>query len=179
MYHPATHSTTARITPWLIGLSISFSGCGYVAGSFHARDVRTIAVPVFENDSTRRGIELMLTEAVQDEIKTRTPYRLAKEPYADTKLRGRIVQIRKRSLGETRTDDPRELQYSLAVEVIWEDLRTGTVLAEQSIPINPVGLHLESNATFAPEVGQSQATATHQAVERLAAQIVDRMEAPW
>jgi Lipopolysaccharide-assembly len=160
-------------------MAISLSGCGYVAGSFHSRDVRTVAVPVFENDSTRRGIELMLTEAVQDEIKSRTPYRIAKEPNADTKLRGRIVQIRKRPLGETRFDDPRELQYSLAVEVIWEDLRTGTVLAEQSIPINPAGLHLEANATFAPEVGQSQATATQQAVKGLAAQIVDRMEAPW
>jgi hypothetical protein len=173
------HPATRWLLPWITAWAVSLSGCGYAAGSFHARDVRTVAVPVFENDSTRRGVEMMLTEAVQEEIKNRTPYRIAKEPQADTKLRGRIVEIRKRPLGQTRFRDPRELQYTLAVEVIWEDLRTGTVLAEQSIPVNPVGLHLESRATFAPEVGQSQATATHQAVSRIAAQIVDRMEAPW
>lgn len=121
----------------------------------------------------------MLTEAVADEIKTRTPYRIASEPNADTKIRGRIVEIRKRPLGENRFDDPRELQYSLAVEVVWEDLRTGAILAEQMIPVNPVGLQLESTSEFAPEVGQSQATATNLAVKRIATQIVDRMEAPW
>ena len=154
-------------------------GCGYMLGSFHGGDVRTVAVPVCESSSTRRGIEYQLTEAVQDEIKARTPFRIAKEPYADTKLVGRIVEIRKRPVGETRFDDPRELQYSLAVQVVWEDLRNGNVLAEQTIPISPVGLSLESMADFSPELGQSQASANQKAVQQLAAQIVDRMEAPW
>lgn len=154
-------------------------GCGYMLGSFHGGDVRTVAVPVFESNSNRRGIEYQLTEAVQNEIKARTPFRITKEPYADTRLKGRIVEVRKRPLGETRYDDPRELQYSLAVVVVWEDLRTGNVLAEQTIPINPVGLSLESSAEFAPELGQSQASANQRAVQELAAQIVDRMEAPW
>ena len=166
---------------WMLGcaLVVSLTGCGYSLGSFHANDVRTVAVPIFENQSSRRGIELQLTEALQNEIKSRTPYRLAKEYQAETKLTGRIVEIRKTSLGETRTDDPRELQYALAVEVVWEDLRTGTILAEQTIPIKPAGLQLESTANFAPEVGHSQAVASDQAVKKIAAQIVDRMEAPW
>jgi hypothetical protein len=71
------------------------------------------------------------------------------------------------------------LQYTLSVQVVWEDLRTGNVLAEQTIPINPVGLSLESSADFAPELGQSQASANQKVVHQLAAQIVDRMEAPW
>lgn len=154
-------------------------GCGYMMGSFHGSDVRTVAVPVFESNSTRRGIEYQLTEAVQNEIKARTPFRIAKEPNADTRLKGKIVEIRKRPLGETRFDDPRELQYSLAVQVVWEDLRNGNVLAEQTIPINPVGLSLESTADFAPELGQSQASGNQRAIQKLAAQIVDRMEAPW
>ena len=154
-------------------------GCGYMLGSFHGGDVRTVAVPVFESNSNRRGIEYQLTEAVQNEIKARTPFRIAKEPYADTRLKGRIIEIRKRPLGENRYDDPRALQYSLSVQVVWEDLRNGNVLAEQTIPINPVGLSLETNADFSPELGQSQATANQKAIQQLAAQIVDRMEAPW
>mgnify|MGYP001821572084 CR=1 FL=1 len=148
-------------------------------GSFHGSDVRTVSVPVFESSSPRRGIEYQLTEAVQDEIKARTPFRIAKEPYADTRLVGRIIEIRKGTLGETRFDDPRSLQYSLAVKVVWDDLRTGNVLAEQTIPVEQLGLSLESTADFSPELGQSQATATQNAIDKLAAQIVDRMEAPW
>lgn len=163
----------------LIAPVFSSIGCGYVVGSFHGGDVRTVAVPVFESTSTRRGIEYQLTEAVQNEIKARTPFRIAKEPYADTRLKGKIVEIRKRPLGENKYDDPRALQYSLSVQVVWEDLRTGDVLAEQTIPLNPVGLSLESSAEFDPELGHSQATANQKAIQQLAAQIVDRMEAPW
>lgn len=165
---------------WLIPvLLVQGVGCGYVIGSLHQNDVRTVAVPIFKSDSTRRGIEYQLTEAVQNEIKNRTPYRIVGEHQAETRLRGKIVEIRKRRLGETNFDDPRELQYSLAVEVIWEDLRTGAIIAEQTIPIQPTALQLEAETSFAPEVGQSQASANHEAVEKLAAQIVDRMESPW
>ncbi|MBD3675023.1 MAG: hypothetical protein HUJ26_16010 [Planctomycetaceae bacterium] len=155
------------------------TGCGYVMGSFHANDVRTVAVPVFETNSPRRGLEYQLTEAVQNEIKARTPYRIAKEPHADTRLVGRIVDVRKDVLSQNGFGDPRSLQASFAVRVVWEDLRNGNVIAEQTIPLDQLGLSLDSTAAFSPELGQSQATATQQAIDKLAAQIVDRMEAPW
>ena len=164
----------------LLLLSIcSNTGCGYVMGSFHANDVRTVAVPIFESNSARRGIEYQLTEAVQNEIKTRTPYRIAKEPYADTRLVGRIIDIRKDPLTQTRDDDVRSMRSVLAVRVVWEDLRNGNVLAEQTVPLDQLGVDLDATAAFSPELGQSQATATQRAIDQLAAQIVDRMEAPW
>ena len=155
------------------------TGCGYVIGSFHANDVRTVAVPIFESNSARRGVEYQLTEAVQNEIKARTPYRIAKEPYADTRLVGRIIDVRKDVLTQNRFDDVRTMQSVLAVRVVWEDLRNGNVLAEQTIPLDQLGLNLDATAAFSPELGQSQATATQRAIDKLAAQSVDRMEAPW
>jgi len=177
---PKPRTTCSRWTLIVLVLPIFGStGCGYMMGSFHASDVRTVAVPVFESNSSRRGIEYQLTEAVQQEIKARTPFRIAKEPYADTRLVGRIVEIRKSPLSENTFDDARQLQYSLAVKVVWEDLRNGQVIAQQTIPIDQLGLSLETTADFAPELGQSQATASQRAIDKLAAQIVDRMEAPW
>ena len=105
-------------------------------GNSFNRDIKTVAVPIFENDTNRRGIEFQLTEAVQNEITKRTSYRLAKGLEADTRLTGRIVGFRKDVLGETRYDDPRELQLSLMVKVTWEDLRTGQLLAQQEIPLS-------------------------------------------
>uniref|UniRef100_A0A7C2NZA9 LptE family protein n=1 Tax=Schlesneria paludicola TaxID=360056 RepID=A0A7C2NZA9_9PLAN len=157
----------------------ALSGCGYMVGNAYGPEVRTIEVPVFQNDSFRRGIEYQLTEAVQKEIQTRTPYRLAKGPGADTRLTGRIVDIRKDVLGETQFDDPRELQLSLFIHVTWEDLRTGQLLASQEVPIQPQAIPLVGQAEFAPEVGQSLATATQDATERLARQIVNMLETPW
>lgn len=147
-------------------------------GNSYLEEVRSVSVPVFENDTFRRNVEYQLTEAVQKEIQNRTPYRLVQGPEADTILRGRIVEFRKDVLGETKFDDPRELQLSLMVQVTWEDRRTGRVLAEQEVPINPTLIPLASQGEFAPEVGQSMATGTQDSVDRLARRIVNMMEKP-
>jgi hypothetical protein len=163
----------------LLSAALLTSGCGYVVGSAFAPDIRSVHVPTFTSDSFRRGVELQLTEAVQKQIQMRTPYRLTSAQSADTRLSGHIVEIRKDVLGETINDDPRELQFSLAVEVTWEDVRSGAVLAQQRIPLAPDTVQLIAHADFAPELGHSRATATHDVVHDLARQIVGMMEAPW
>ena len=165
----------------LSGVSTTLSGlagCGYMVGGGFDPLVRSVEVPIFETKSFRRGIEVQLTEAVHKQIQLRTPFRLVKCD-ADTRLSGRVIDLRKSVLGETRQDDPRELQVNLVVEVIWEDLRGGRILAEQQVPIGPELLSLRSQAEFAPEVGQSLATATQQSMNQLARQIVNLMETPW
>ena len=163
------------------GASASLSalaGCGYMVGGGFDPQVRTVEVPMFETQSFRRGIEVQLTEAVQKQIQLRPPFRVVKGD-ADTRLSGRVIDLRKSVLGETRQDDPRELQVNLVVEVVWEDLRAGRILSEQQVPIGPELLSLRSQAEFAPEVGQSLATATQQSINQLARQVVNLMETPW
>ncbi|MFM9965166.1 MAG: LPS assembly lipoprotein LptE [Planctomycetaceae bacterium] len=154
------------------------TGCGYMVGGGFDPQVRSVEVPIFETKSFRRGIEVQLTEAVQKQIQLRTPFRVVKGD-ADTRLSGRVIDLRKSVLGETLQDDPRELQVNLVVEVLWEDLRAGRILAEQQVPIGPELLALRSQADFAPEVGQSLATATQQSINQLARQIVNLMETAW
>ena len=160
-------------------LVVLLSGCGYMVGSPNACDVQTVAVPIFTSDSFRRGFEFQLTEAVKKQIQAQTAFRIAEEPYADTRLTGHIVDIRKGVLSETAFDDPRQLQLTLAVMITWEDLRTGQILAQQQIPLPPDATLLVGQADFAPELGQSLASANQQLMDRLAHDIVGRMEMPW
>lgn len=162
----------------LAGL-LAVSGCGYLIGPSHDLQITTIEVPTFENDTFRRGLEQPLTEAVQKEIQKRTAMRLVRGSGAQTRLKGRIVDVRKNVLGENRFDDGRELQLSLVVEVSWEDLRTGQVISQQTVPIDARSVSLYSQADFAPEVGHSMATAIQQSVQITARRIVDMMDAPW
>jgi hypothetical protein len=160
-------------------LMLAVPGCGYLVGPSHDLQITTVEVPTFENDSFRRGLEQTLTEAVQKEIQNRTVMRLVRGPGAQTRLKGRIVDVRKNVLGENRFDDGRELQLSLVVEVTWEDLRNGQVISQQSIPVDANAVSLYSQADFAPEVGHSMATAVQQATQQTARRIVDMMDAPW
>jgi hypothetical protein len=155
------------------------SGCGYIVGQGFGPEVRTVAVPMFLNETYRRDLEWQLTEAVQKQIQNRTLFKLVRGDEADTRLVGRIVQVRKDVLGETMWDDPRQLQFSLEVRVTWEDTRTGRLLAEQSLPLAPDMLPVAGRDEFAPELGQSLATAKYNALNRVAEKIVDMMEAPW
>jgi hypothetical protein len=160
-------------------LSLTLTGCGYTVGPSFSRDIKTVAVPVFENTSNRRGLEFQLTEAVQQEITKRTNYRLAKGLEADTRLTGEIVSVRKSALGETRYDDPRQLQMNWVVRVKWEDLRNGQTLAQQEIPLSPEAIPINGQAEFSPEMGQSLASATNDGMLQMARRIVNLMEVPW
>ena len=169
-----------RTLDWILVFSIvAIAGCGYTLGTQTLHDVRTVHVPVFKSESFRRNLDYLLTEAVQREIRTRTPYRLEDADTADTILKGKIVEIRKSVLSETRYDDPRELQLMVGAEVTWVDRRSGQILHQQTFPIGPELTQQASNVSFAPEVGHSLATAQQEAATRLAARIVDLMEAPW
>ena len=173
-----TLSRRTFLSSWTSATLTALSGCGYMVGGGFDPQVRSVEVPMFETSSLRRGIEVQLTEAVQKQIQLRTPFRVVKCD-ADTRLSGRVVDLRKSVLGETRQDDPREVQVNLVVEVVWEDLRSGRILAEQQVPVGPELLSLRSQAEFAPEVGQSLATAMQQSINQMARQIVNLMETPW
>ncbi len=177
---PREKSRLARFALSLVCLLAGLvgGGCGYTVGPAFSPGVRTVAVPIFKSQLFRRGIEFQLTEAVQKELKLRG-LQVAKEPYAQTRLSGQIVSYRKFKVSESAQDDPRQLQLSLVVMVTWEDLRTGEILRQQEIALPPEALALTSNASFAPEVGQSLASANQQVVDRVARDIVNKMEMPW
>ncbi|MFQ5731944.1 MAG: LPS assembly lipoprotein LptE [Planctomycetaceae bacterium] len=171
---------TARLGGLLLLLCV-LPSCGYTLGGLYRRDVATVHVPMFKLDGTfRRGVEFQLTEAVQKAIQNQTDFRLASERDADTQLVGRIVGINKRTLGEDGNDEVRESQYELAVRVSWVDRRNQrSYIREKDVPIPPDVVPLFSQSAFAPELGQSMATARQRAVDNLARQIVQLMQTPW
>ncbi|NNJ27536.1 LPS assembly lipoprotein LptE [Alienimonas chondri] len=171
------HARRTTLLLTALGL-VAFTGCGYRFGHLADPEIRTVAVPMFESVADRTGLEIQLTEAVQKEIQSRTPFRLVHEGQADTVLRGQLVGVRKRLLSQSVTDDAREIEFALAVNVTWED-RRGNTLNEGALQIAPDAVPVLSTGTAAIEVGQSRATANQEAVQRIARQVVDLMEVPW
>jgi hypothetical protein len=168
---------------WIAGLcgvtAGAFSGCGYTVGNNFPPEIRTIAVPMFTSKSFRRWVEIQLTEGVQKEIQRRTPYRIVKDEDADTRLVGKLIDVKKGVLGLDQYSDARELQISFVVDVTWEDLRNGKQLMQKQVPLTAAEASFLSNSEFAPEVGQSLATAYQQSIDRMSRAIVDMMENPW
>ncbi len=161
--------------------------CGFLAGcapyrigpqSLFDPEIRTVYVPMFESDSYRRNLGERLTEAVVKEIEQRTPYKVVSGPGADSVLSGRILGDTKRVLAETINDEPREIETQFSVRVQWLG-RQQEMLGDTTIPLSPAAVSIAQGASVIPEVGRSVAVAQQEAIQEIAVQIVDLMEAPW
>lgn len=172
-----------RLAGWrsclVITLGLLMTGCGYIVGNPYPGEIRTVHVPTFTNETYRRGFELQVTEAVQKQIELRTPFRLVSDAEADTRLIGHIRSIDKRMTNQSQWADPRELEMTFVLEVRWINTRTGELLGQGTVPLSSAVASIVTSTSFAPEAGQSLATATQQAVDQVARQVVGLMEATW
>lgn len=172
-----------RIT--LLTLLVFLAGCGYQQSgsaenapkgyqwkSLYRGDVRTVAVPIFTNKTFHRGVEFRLSQAVSQQLEAQSPYRIAPREQADTVLEGEITRVRLRTLSEAPgAVTPQEQLYTLRVNFVWKDLRSGKVLAERK--------DFEQAAPYYPTLGEGQFTGEQQNLERLALAIVQELQAQW
>ncbi len=169
-----------------------FTILGYTTRPNYDPGIRTIRVPIFKNNTYIRGLEFDLTRAVIREIQSKTPFRVvAADCAADTELTGTITTLNKIAINRTQLNEIREGQTTLAVEIVWRDLRTGEVLSQPRPKSDPDGppppppdavakpLLIQSLGTYIPELGGSTTTSLQENVNRLAVQIVSKMEIPW
>ncbi|MCD6451489.1 MAG: LptE family protein [Acidobacteria bacterium] len=113
-------------------LLLGFIACGYHLvgrGSYLPSHIKKIAIPTFKNNTSRPGLEEVITEKVQEEFLSRGSYRIlpAREG-ADAELIGELVsyQLRPGALDE----EGRATSYTVTVraKVVFTDLVTGKVL---------------------------------------------------
>jgi hypothetical protein len=129
-------ATTAAMVAALSLLACSCGGggdgvciLGYKAGPPFDRTIRTVRVPIFQNETFIRGIEFQLTELVDKEIEKRTPWKVVGcEQDADTELTGVVTAYAKRLLVPSQLNEIRQGEITLGVYIVWRDLRTGQVL---------------------------------------------------
>jgi hypothetical protein len=159
------------------------TGCGYstVGGesqhgyqwrSLYREDVKSVAVPIFQNKSYRRGVEFQLSRALVQQIESKSPYKVVPKERADTILDGEITDIRLQNVStDSRLAIPQEQLYVITVDFIWKDLRTGRVLVERR--------NFQQTNTFYPTLGEGEYVGSQQTAEKLATGIVQELQADW
>jgi len=160
--------------------TILLAGCaadpteGYSTQSAFDRDIATIAVPIFENDTFYRDLEFQLTEALVKELERRTPYKVSAAVRADSTLTGHIRDVELDRLSRSPlTGLAEEAIISVTIDFQWRDLRTNQVLVERR-SFSGHGLFVPSEPSSEPiELGRFAV------VQQLAADIVNEMQAPW
>lgn len=158
-------------------------GCsGYQIGtdSLYNTEIKTVHVPIFQSDSFRQDMGERLTEAVIRRIEQRTPYKVIhRANAADSILAGRLT-------GESQSvsiiDDyagTRQKKIELTVYVQWKDRRGNMVRTMSPIAWNDAPVDITTSSNLVAEMGHSYATASQDAIDKMADQIVDMMQLPW
>lgn len=158
----------------LLVLSLGQLGCGYSSMELFPDDVHTVAVPIFENRTFYRGIEFELAEAMVKQIQSRTPYKVVAPGMAQTILEGTITQVEQTQLSRRRPGGlPQEMELTITVDFAWKNLGPGGVIKDRR-GFQAVGRYIPTSGIGEPyELGQ------HDAVERLARDIVSTMRTDW
>ncbi len=145
------------------------AGCGYRLGYPGRAGVRTVAVPIAENQTLRREVEFPLTEAIVREIQRRTPLIVVGSPEAaDAVLEVTLSRFEERVLVEGESDEVLESAAILTARVRLLG-RDGRPLLEERI--------VES-AEFPAVAGGAAGDVAPQALERIAERVVMLLEEP-
>ena len=174
---------TPRLTKHLalfIALGASLAACssdptrGYSFKPAYEQNVRTIAVPIFENPTFYHGVEIQLTDAIIKELQRHTPYAVVNSGAAQSTLKGTVTDVKMRPMTTNRkTGLVEDVAVSMTIDFTWLDNRTGQPILSRSnftasedfVPSRPTNERLE--------LGE------HAVVQELARAIVSEMRSKW
>ncbi len=155
----------------IVVLFALISGCGYTTKPLISRKINSIYIPIFENNTFRRGLEFDLTNAVKEEIMSKTKLRIAQKDSADTILSGKIEKVAESMLSSNVADDIVESRVTIYVDIKLVDRRTGRTLIEEK--------NLKRSAEFVVRRGENIKTASQESLADLAETIVGLLEEKW
>jgi outer membrane lipopolysaccharide assembly protein LptE/RlpB len=107
----------------LILIVFLVSGCGYRVGSLLPKDIKTIAVPMFKNNTPEPEIETIITNGIIQEFILDGTLKVVEEDNADTLLLGEIIDYRREPIRYTKDEVTKEYRLVIAVKLRFEDLR--------------------------------------------------------
>jgi Lipopolysaccharide-assembly len=152
-------------------------GCrssGYSWTSPYDTSIRSVAVPMFENQTFSPGLEVDVTDAVIKQIQRRTPWRVVTSG-ADATLNGRITSSKLRQLSIAPGSGlVQEMAVELAADFEFVDARTGkTIVSRQGFRAIDTFVPTRASGQEKLSVGELGAS------QRLADDLVSELRSSW
>lgn len=157
-------------------LSLS-GGCMYRWGYEPVGGARTVAVPIFENKTLRRGLEFSLTEHLRRRILDATPLQLAREGSGAPIVKGKIISVSETVVVPNTQDVNLPLEQMITITISVQVVSAqGRVLAGGATG-GPALISESDN--FVPTFAQTRDSAADRALRKLAERVVDLLEGGW
>ncbi len=157
--------------------ALSVGGCsgmgGYSNESLFPRDVESVRLEMFDNQTFRRGVEYELSDALAKRIEADTPYKIVTDAdRADTVINGQILSIEEMALSTDREiGTVLESEVLIRAVVNWKNLTTGELMIDH--------VEVSASASYSTYQMQDFKYASTLAANNLARKIVELMEGGW
>jgi hypothetical protein len=161
-----------RAAPFAVLLGLALAACGYTTKSLVPDSYRTVAVPIFGNDTRRHDLEFEVTRAVVEELQARTQLRVVPESAdPDLVLRGVLREVDEQGVSRRQYQRIREQDVFVTAVIDVQDRRSGKPLLTDK--------KVSEREAFVPVLGENVRTAREEAVRALAERVVRSLESSW
>jgi hypothetical protein len=155
----------------LVLLSFFFSGCGiYSFSGSSLGGVKTIAVPLFDNQTDQYGIREDLTEKIADRFVQDNTLKVVNEKIADSILHGTIIKYLRESHTFDENENIKEYIVRIWVKVSFEEKKNKKIIWKED---NLLGWGIYSAQDETEDLGRQRA------IEKLAEDIVNKTVKGW
>jgi len=171
-----------RLLPTVYCLLLFISGCGvYSFSGSSLPGIKTIAVPLFDNQTEEYGIRENLTEAVADRFVKDNTLKVVNEKIADSILHGSISKY----IREAHTFDEQEniKEYIVRIRVnVWFEEKKSKKIIWKDDNIEGWGIYCVKDCVDEsgnPKALETEDDGKQRAIEKLAEDIVNRTVKGW
>ena len=156
----------------LFFLPLTIFACSYYSfsGSTLPSHIKSVAVPLFTNQTTEYGIADKLTESLINALVRDNTLKVVPEGRADSVLRGSVVDYKREAYTYDENENVKEYIVRVYVTASFEDLRKKKELWREE--------RLEGWGTYLAQ-GESEAHAQERAIAKLSDDLLNKIVAGW
>ena len=160
-----------------------FSACaGYRVSRFNPktmREVNTIAVPAFKNDTIEPRVEVMLANSVIKQLQQDGTYKVVDEKDADATLVGNLEEVIRRPARSVRGNVLQTREYTLVLRIRYHVMdRSGRILEQRAVT-GQTSFFVSGTDTLAADVNNDERQAIPLAAEDAATRLVSQISEGW
>jgi len=115
-----------------LALAVLVGGCGYSVQGTLPGDIKTIAIPIFQNLTREPAVEGLITRAVVEAFSTNGRLKVVSAADADAILDGEVAGYSVYSIAFDKDSNVREYRLVVSVNLLLRDRRKNEVLFRQS-----------------------------------------------
>lgn len=168
-----------RLRAWLgtaLILVGSTSGCGYTVRNSLPAHLKTLAIPVFGNNTVEFGLADDITLALTNGFLNNRQLRIVQERDANAVLRGTVVAYKNQVFGYTTTERATQYEIVLTVQATFRDMVKNRDLWKEDALVVRTTYNV---VQVGSEPARTEAEGRKEVIQKLADMIVSRTVEGW